>query len=160
METKYFHYPKSIQFSKKYSKFMIFVSLPIFILIILNNKSTDFNSLIEYYFAMFSVPLILILGSILHLGSFSDIGVDEEGILVEFLWTYLRISWSDIVEVKLAGSRKYGVIVVTTNNRLTLIHRLYSLFTAYSLQPGFYIHQQFISSEVLNIINKHIVKGT
>jgi hypothetical protein len=157
METKTFHYSQKIQFSKGVCKFFSILSIPLFILVSLNNHPADFKSIVDYFGAMLT-PFVMAFMCILYVGSWPDIGIDESGLGVEFLWMSLQVPWEDIVEVEHFGSKTFGVTLVTTNSHLTLIHRLYSLFTAFTTLPGFYIHPKFISSEVLKTINKHLAK--
>jgi hypothetical protein len=118
-------------------------------------KPEQYDSLTEFYMAYFGV-IIMILASIFYIGNWPDIGIDDEGILVEFIWGYLRVLWSDITSIKHVGSNKFGVWLITTNNRLTFLHRVYSLWTSFSFEPGFIIHTQSAPyREALKVIQKY-----
>jgi hypothetical protein len=157
METKFFRYSKKVQFSKNLCKLFAALSVPLFVLILLNNRPSDFRSVVYYLGAMIT-PFLMSFMLILYVGSWPDIGINKDGLVVEFLWMSLQVPWKDIVEVKHFGSKIFGVTLITTNSQLTIIHRLYSLFTAFIVLPGFYIHPKFISSEALKTINRYIAK--
>ena len=150
MNSQVFKYPKAIQVSKVYSKFMIPLGVLLLPLIILNNKISQFTSIFEYILAMVSVPLIMSVGSALYLGSWSDIEVTDGGLDVEFLWRKLHIPWNGIIGIQQVGSQKFAFTIVLTERRyLTFLHVVYCLFTIRSFQRGFNIHTQLLHSEVL-----------
>lgn len=158
MKTSSFRYPKSIRFAKTLCNFFAILSLPILVLFLFTQSPGDFNSFAEYVVAMLSVPFVLIFGSVSFSGSWSDIDIVEDGLIIEFLWLKLKVPWKDIISIKHIGSRTFGITLITTNNKLTFFHRLYSLWASFSFLPGFYIHPVFISSTLLETIHKKTLK--
>jgi hypothetical protein len=129
---------------KQVVKGMIVCLIILIPVIILRNKPSDFSSSLDYYLGM-SSPLVMILGCVLYLGSWSDIEATDSGLLVEFLGKKLFIPWDGIIEVKRVPTYFFGLtIVLTKNEYLTPLHRLYSLFTVGQFIPGFQIHPQHL----------------
>jgi len=93
---------------------------------------------------------------------FPDIDLDEEGLLVEFLWKRIRVSWDDVIELKpvfMYGIPSFGrpVPVVVLTKKLTLFHRVYGLLYGFSTKPAFVIQPAISEFELLkNDIEKHI----
>ncbi len=156
MNKRIFQYPKTIQVSKVYSKTMIVIGALLLPLILVANKPSDFNSLLEYGLAISSVPLILILGSTLYIGYFSNLEISEEGLEVEFLWKRLKIPWDGIIKVKHVGFKQFGsTIILVDKHYLTPIHRIYSLLALGAFLPSFYIHTEFKGfKDSIDIIEK------
>ncbi len=154
MESKSFTYPLKVQRFKYQVKFTAI--LPILLITLLMIR-IDFKSTLEFLAAIF-FPLLMTLGSVLYLGAWADLEIDDEGIYVQFLWRKLYVPWDDLVDVKDFGfSRARTTIVLVNKNRLTWFHRIYSVFTVGSFLPGFHIYPQLThSKELLHIINRHI----
>jgi hypothetical protein len=74
---------------------------------------------------------------------YQDIWVDEDGILVEFLWKKVRVKWEDIIEIKLAWgfwlAPKESRPVIVLVNRLTPFHCVFGVLYGWSIRPGFII---------------------
>ncbi len=93
---------------------------------------------------------------------FPDIDTDEEGLLVEFLWKRIRVSWNDVIELKPMfryGIPSFGnpIPVVVITNKLTPFHRLYGLLYGFSFKPAFVIQPAISEFELLKTnIEKHI----
>jgi len=155
-DIKYYRCPPQIQFAKIICK-IFFVLMPfLLILMVIENRPEDYSSYSEYVIAFFMPPLFM-MACTFFAGSWPDIGIDDDGILVEFLWVYLRVSWKDLIEIKHIGSRTFGVWLITTNNRLTFFHRFFGLWTTFSWKPGFHLHTQSLQHrEALKIIQKQI----
>jgi hypothetical protein len=96
---------------------------------------------------------------------FPDIDTDEEGLLVEFLWKRIRVSWDDVIELKpvfMYGIPSFGrpVPVVVLTEKLTPFHRVYGLLYGFSTKPAFVIQPGVSEFELLkNDIEKHIKKN-
>jgi len=149
METKWFRYPPNIQWTKTVSKVMIFILAMIFIAMVYKNRPEDYETLSLYYIA-FTMPILGILVFALYAGSWSDLGINDQGIVVEFLWFQLSVPWNSIISTKQVGSMKFGVFVILTKDALTPLHRIYSLITVGSFHPSIQIHS--ISSEHLSAV--------
>ena len=74
---------------------------------------------------------------------YQDIYVDDHGLMIEFLWTKIRVHWEDIIEVKyvwglrfLREEKRPLVVVVKS---LTPFHRVFGVLYALSLKPAFII---------------------
>lgn len=71
-----------------------------------------------------------------------DIWIDEEGLLVEFLWRKIRVQYVDVLEAKpawgfLGQANKRPLIVLV--NGLTSFHRAFGIIYTFSTKPGFVI---------------------
>ena len=158
METKHYHYPPSISTTKSLLKFFIFLMILLSVNIWMTAKSSDYKSGFEYIVALLA-PSLMALGLFLFIYSWSNIDVDDRGLLIEFLWFKLRVFWEDIVDVRHVGTKSFGVWLLRTSNRLTFVHRLYSVFYTFSIHPGVPIHiQSKIHNELIKEINKHSMK--
>ena len=76
---------------------------------------------------------------------FQDITVTDDGLLIEFLWKDLMVSWDRIMEIKPAygfwgNSRIPKPIYLVLTDDLTPFHRLYGLAYGLSVKPAFIIH--------------------
>jgi hypothetical protein len=74
-----------------------------------------------------------------------NITVTHEGLLIEFLWKDLLVSWDKIVEIKpafgfLRTSRNQNHILVVLTDVLTPFHRLFGLMYGLSVKPAFIIY--------------------
>lgn len=75
---------------------------------------------------------------------YQNITVTTEGLLVEFLWKELTVSWDEFIEIKpsyifwLAPRRAKTYVVLT--NTLTPFHRFYGLLYGLSVKPAFIIY--------------------
>ncbi len=134
-----FRYSSEIQLTKDFCKLLIFLMPLILVLMISKNQPEDYSSYSTYLYA-FALPVFMMVVVTLYAGSWSNIRIVEDGIRVEFLWTELPVKWDEIKMIRRYGSHKFGGWIVITKNRLTVFHRLYSLVTILSLDPGFQIH--------------------
>ena len=108
---------------------------------------------------LFILVVFLIISFLLVAYFYTDLEVDENGLLVEFMWKKLRIPWNKVLQIKpLLGIklRKRGISVVIVDG-LTPFHRLYGLIYGFSLKPAFILWPIVSNYEVLkNDIEKHI----
>jgi hypothetical protein len=158
METRHYRYPASIQNLKACIKLFFLLSLFISGIGILTYKSANHNDQTGYYYLLLAIPLAIFM-AVSILGYYPDIRVDNNGLYVEFLWTYLPVPWKDIVEIK---HFKFFFLewwlIITTQNRLTFFHRLYSVNVLKSFLPGFYIHHKASKdqSDLLKLIRGQV----
>lgn len=153
MNKRKFMYSQKTQRSKGMMKVFSVLSLLLIPLLIISN---DFKSVFEFCSA-FLVPLLMTFSCVLYLGSWADLEIADDGIYVEFLWKKMHVPWNSIIKIKSAG---FGFVrtdvVLVDNHHLTGFHRIYSLFTVGSLQPGFHIHSHFLqSTELFKLIHEH-----
>ena len=93
---------------------------------------------------------------------FPDIDTDDEGLLVEFFWRRIRVSWNDVIELKpvfMYGIPSFGrpVPVVVLTKKLTPFHRFYGLLYGFSTKPAFIIQPAISEFELLKTnVEKHI----
>lgn len=145
MNIQRFTYPNGIKFSKLISVFFICIGILLYPTLLLFPKPEEINSTFEYVIAILVTPSVLIFGAIHYIGSWSEIQVNKDGICVEFLWLKLRIPWDGIRRVEHVGSKRLGVTIILTDNQyLTFFHRIYSLYTVGSFQPGVHIHPYYL----------------
>lgn len=89
-----------------------------------------------------------------------DIWIDEEGLLIEFLWRKIRVQWVDIIEAKPAwgflGQENKRPLIVLVNG-LTPFHRAFGIIYAFSTKPGFVIFSSIRDFKILKEnIQSHI----
>ena len=112
---------------------------------------TPIHSLAEIVVTIFLslFMMIPILGSAYF---WQDIWVDEEGLLIEFLWKKVRVKWDEIIEVKLAwgflGPESKRPVIVLVHG-LTPFHRTFGIIYAFSTKPGFVIHPSISDFQIL-----------
>lgn len=73
-----------------------------------------------------------------------NITVTDDGLLVEFLWKDLMVSWDKIIEIKpaygfLKSRQNTKRIYIVLTNALTPFHRLFGLIYGLSVKPAFII---------------------
>ncbi len=92
---------------------------------------------------------------------YQDVSVDDDGLLIGFLWKKLRVKWSDVVEVKPIWIYRFApeeirpVVVILKG--LTPFHRVFGVLYALSLQPAFVITPSISGFQILkDNIRKHI----
>jgi hypothetical protein len=92
---------------------------------------------------------------------YQDVSVDDDGLLIEFLWKKFKVKWADIIEIKpiwvfrhFPEKLRPAVVIV---NGLTPIHRVLGVLYGLSIQPGFVIYSSISDFQVLkDNIRKHI----
>ena len=83
----------------------------------------------------------------------TDIGVDEKGLTLQFLWKMYSIKWSELSNIK--HIRPFGLFtnkyshVVIINSELTFIHRLYGLIYGGVYQSAILIHRNISDYDLL-----------
>jgi hypothetical protein len=134
--------------------FMVSVFLPRFII------DPDFP--IDGFLALIRILIFSPICSLIAAYFFTDLDVDENGLLIEFLWKKLRVPWNKVLQIKpLFGiqNKKHGLYVVIVEG-LTPFHRLYGLIYGFSLKPAFILWPTINDFEVLkNDIEIHIKKN-
>jgi hypothetical protein len=138
MAIKYYRYPRSIQAVKAISKiqFFFFPSLMLFAAITswlyptqtyVNWSGLIFGSI---FFSSFFIFIAY---------SFPDVGISEEGLRIEFLWSKISVPWNKVIAINPLPTHIFRVWLVKTDE-LTLFHRLYGLYYGLSIKPCFAIH--------------------
>ena len=157
MESRHYRYPTSIQNLKTNIKLSLFLFLILAGFGLLTYDSANHNDPVGYYYLLIAIPFA-VYGIIFTLGEYPDVKVDDNGLHVEFLWTYLPIPWGDIVEIKHFRFLFLKWWLVTTKNHLTFFHRMYSIYSLKSFLPGFLIHDKESQdhSDLLKLIRKQI----
>jgi len=151
-------HPILLQLSKNILAVLAFVVPPYMIWISFAGV-TPIHSLAEIVVTIFLslFMMIPILGSAYF---WQDIWVDEEGLLIEFLWKKIRVKWDEIIEVKLAwgflGQESKRPVIVLVHG-LTPFHRTFGIIYAFSTKPGFVIHPSISDFQTLTEnIRNHI----
>ncbi len=112
--------------------------VPLFILFsfLYQAFSNQFPISVEYIIGIFLFAFFAGLIFILTGHYFQDITSDSDGLHIHFLWMRLFVPWRDITDHRrllfLPFPNKSWVILTRS---LTLFHRLYGLFYAFSLAP-------------------------
>ncbi len=94
-----------------------------------------------------------------------NITVTDDGLLIEFLWRNLSISWDKIIEIKpvygfwrISQNQKYIYVVLT--DALTPFHRFFGLIYGLSMKPAFIIYPTISEYQSLvETIKKHAKKN-
>jgi len=148
MQDKQYRYPDPIQLGKTGAKVGIVLFLITFITLLAKPYFKEAYSGYSYYLVLL-VPILGIVGCIFYIGSFPDIGADDEGLFVEFIGKQLRVLWKDITGIQPFGPRFLNHWVITTDNKLTAFHRIYGLYSLKSFAPSFYIYKSTKGHEFL-----------
>ena len=98
--------------------------------------------------AFFSMIFILVAAYF-----FQDILVDEEGLLIEFLWQKVRVRWSDVEEIK---SNVFGSGWIVVVNKLTPFHRIFGLIYGFTIKPAFVVAWTLIDRIDREVLQKDI----
>jgi hypothetical protein len=143
-------HPRYIQLSKNILAVFAFV-VPPYVIWISFASVTPIHSLAEIVVTIFMS--LFVMSSILVSAYFwQDIWVDEEGLLIEFLWKKVRVKWEEIIEVKPAwgflGQESKRPVVVLVHG-LTPFHRAFGIIYAFSTKPGFVIHPSIRDFQII-----------
>lgn len=159
MRKKTFKYPQGFQATRLICK--IWMGLTFFVLtplIIKNSVTKEFGTVFDYIFEIIFPPLIIIVICAFYLGQWPNFEVDDEGVLVEFLWRKLRVTWDSITKIEVIDfyfNNKVAIVLVD-DHHLTEFHRIYGSFMLISFQRGFQIYPHTLEmQELLEIIQKH-----
>jgi hypothetical protein len=159
MHTKHYKYPQPINNAKLSVTFGFVLLLLLLVLAVLGYIPENYDNVSERYLLIAGL-LLGLFGCVYFLGWWADIEVDEDGLLVHFLWMKLRVLWGDIVDVKPFGPKFFHLwVVITKNKKLTFFHRLYGLYSLKSLKPSFFVcnmrkSHQFLISQILKRIKQ------
>jgi hypothetical protein len=134
MSIKYYRYPRSIQVTKAISKILCFVVPSLFLLLIIINWANPTQSYANYPGLIFGAILFAFL-TIYFIYSWPEIGVSEEGLLIEFLWFKLNVPWTKLLDIEQLPTPFVRIWLVKTND-LTIFHRLYGLLNGPSIKPS------------------------
>jgi hypothetical protein len=136
-----FTYPKPIQATKSYLQIIIFASILLTPVVLLNNRIEQYSSISDYMLSLLLPYSLLPLSCIFYIGAWPNIKVLDSGIEIEFLWRSLFIPFNEITGTIHTGSGKFGVTVVEVRaGYLTHFHRIYGVLSFKSIKPCFYIH--------------------
>lgn len=157
MDIKQYRYPEPIQIGKVGAKVGAVLFLIIFIVILTQPYFRQTYSSFDYYILLIAL-FLGIVGCIFYVGLFADIGFNDDGLYVDFFGKQYKVFWSDITSVKPFGPRFLHYWVVTTDNKLTLFHRLYGIYSLTSLAPSFCIYKITKGQEFLLMRIKEKIK--
>jgi len=157
MRKKTFKYPQGVQITRLICK--IWIGLAIFVLLPLLIKSSatkEIGTVFDHIFAITLPPLMLVAICAFYLGEWPNFEVDDEGVLVEFLWRKLRVTWDSITKIENVDFYSKNIVVVLVDDHhLTEFHRIYGLFMFISFQRGFHIYPYTLEmQELLQVIQK------
>ncbi|MBI5950522.1 MAG: hypothetical protein HY865_02595 [Chloroflexi bacterium] len=153
------HHSQFVRLFKNVFAVFAFI-VPIFFIFIFftewfQNPVVPINSLLELVSLLIFSPICILVAAYFY----TDLEVDEDGMLVEFLWKKLRIPWNKVLQMKpLFGMKvkKQGIYVVMVDG-LTPFHRLYGLIYGFSWKPAFVLWLNVGNFEVLKAdIEKHV----
>ncbi len=139
-ESRLYKHIPIVEILKTISLYMIGVLLLAMVLTAVKYNPL-YQSIIDRLKALLVIALV-IFGIIYQAYSTPRIKVDKEGLLVEFLWYWLRIGWEGIDGIREVKSQIGSFRVwVVRSQKLTFFHRLYGLFTCGKFEPCFLVHQ-------------------
>ncbi len=152
MQTHFHHYPSRIQAMEIGGWLMTFFILAFVVLIVVLKPLV----LIENSFEALSslLPLLISAGFTAYLANMHPgLGADEDGILVRFLWHYIRVPWEHVTEIKrLPTDYEMSPVWLIRTSKLTVFHRLYGF-----PHPGFYIYASISNyHELMQEIERHL----
>jgi hypothetical protein len=116
-------------------------------------SATSLSAWLATFFLAFLQGVVLLVSA----NYFCDIGADEAGVSVTFLWSNLHVDWQNIVEIKPMRffGRTHSWVVLT--KKLTPFHRLYGALYGFSWLPSFIISPSLRDGEKLaKIIEERI----
>ena len=157
MDARLYSHPIFFQWYKKFVAVLAFVFPPYMIWNSFMGVA-PIHSLTEIVVTIF-LSLFMMIPILVSAYFWQDIWVDEEGLLVEFLWKKIRVRWIDIIETETAWGflgRKENRSWVVMVNGLTPFHRMFGVLYGLSLQPAFVIDSSIRDFQALkDIIRKH-----
>lgn len=110
------------------------------------------------------LALALVLGFVFWAyatNAYPNIDVRRDGLMVEYFWKSLFITWENIVQVKEGGRAGSKTWAVQAAKGLTSLHRLYGLFYTRSLVPTFVIYSYLPDhKKLVDEIQKHLKTQT
>ena len=152
MLIKQYSHPKHFQWFKKIFALLAFLH-PIYMLVDLILSSIHINALVIILFAV--QEFFVVVFTLVAAYFFQDIGVDEDGLVVEFLWMKIRVKWKDIEKIKPAVFSRHSKIVLV--KRLSLFHIIFGLLYGFTIKSAFIIDSTISNYELLiKEIEKHI----
>ena len=110
--------------------------------------SSDYSAFLGSLMYFFLFSLLIPFFSIFTYYLYSDIEVNEHGLLVNFFRKQLQVNWTDIVEVKPVKSKIWASFVgtlieerylVVTSSQLSIFHRLYGIVFGRTIAPSFLV---------------------
>lgn len=153
MTPRHHAHPRYMQWFKSILAILAFM-YPAYLLLT-STSNYAFIRIMEVMLAFFLMIALLVTAYF-----FQDIWLDEEGLLVEFLWKKVRVKWEEIIDVKPAwgflGQKNKRPMIVMVNG-LTPFHRAYGVVYGLSIKPGFVIFSSISDFQVLKeTIQSHI----
>ncbi len=158
MKTIFYRYPGHIQAVEVGAWLMtgfILVAVALAVFAVLSKPL----ALIESPWETLSIFLVLLISSGIPMylaNYYPTVGVDEQGILVKFLWHCFRVPGTQVTEIKRLPTT-FGLTSVwmIRTSKLTLFHRLYGF-----PHPGFLIHSTMNNhKELIEEILRHIAEN-
>jgi len=150
-------------------KYFIFGSAIVFLLSLIYidfveypHSSSIVSKVLDILFLMLLCSTVMLINAYFF---GQNITVTDQGLLVEFLWKDLMVSWDKIIEIKPAfgffrTSRTQKHICVVLTGGLTPFHRFFGLLYGLSLKPAFIIYPSISEYELLvETIKKHTKKN-
>lgn len=159
MDIKFYRYPDTIKNGKIIAAYLGSAFFIIFLIVLTQPYFRKVYSSHDYYLVLLAL-ILGIIGCIFYIGLFADVGIDNDGLLIEFMGKPLRVLWQDITSVKPFGPKILNYWVITTNNKLTPFHRLYGIYSLTSLAPSLCIYKISKSQEDLLTTIRNQIKLT
>jgi hypothetical protein len=152
MKTRLYRYPPNIQVVKIGGWLMTIIVL-VFVVLAVSSRPL---ALIVSPWEALSVLFLLAFGASVSLyiaNLYPNIGVDEQGILVGYLWHYLRVPWQEIIDARpIRAVFGLSLVWLVRTKRLTLLHRLYGF-----PHTGFFISSMISNyAELIREIEHHV----
>ena len=150
-------------------KYFLFLSAIIFLLNLIYIDFVKYSQPESVISAILGILVIILVYSFSMLISAyffgQNITVTDKGLLIEFLWKDLMVSWDQIIEIKpvygfwrTSQNQKHICVVLT--DALTPFHRFFGLIYGPSVKPAFIIYPTISDyPSLIETIKKHAKKS-
>jgi hypothetical protein len=152
MQTHFHHYSGYIQAVEIGAWLMTFFIVAIVTLIVVLKPLALIENPLEAL--SYLLPLLISAGFTAYMANMRpSLGANEDGILVRFLWHYIRVPWEQVTEIKrLSTDYNLSPVWLIRTSKLTAFHRLYGF-----PHPGFYIYASISNyHELMQEIERHL----
>jgi len=153
-ESKLYKYPFLSETLKTISIFTIGVLL-LMIALTITKYFLAYQTIVDRLKTIL-VAILVIIGVVYQAYSMPRVKTDDDGLLVEFLWQWLRIKWEDVDGVReiKSYSGRFHVWMVESH-QLTFFHRFYGLLNNGKFKPCFLVHSTMVNHlELINEIKR------
>ena len=157
MTAKFYRYSLAIQIAKVHGWLGLGMIVTLFV-VLFGAVGLGYTGFSGKFLLVMATLVFGIVMNLSFIHSFSDIGVSDNGILVQFLWQYILVRWDEIVDVH-EHRGLFFVLYIVRTTRLTFFHKLYGLLYTLSASPALVISEKIRGcDELISEIRRHTIK--